>query len=161
MSQKRTSVTYSVNKDIDEQGEPPYTPNFIAAGLHANVDDRRAGFSTSWVQSVNQFSNTKVLTSRFTDDVVGQPSTSLRYWQHLGETDEQRATAHQERVTAKTVWALEIRKALQRALNDVRCCRPYPVADILIPSSKRRRSLDESGCMRCAIHCQQPPEADD
>ncbi|VDP04467.1 unnamed protein product [Heligmosomoides polygyrus] len=30
-----------------------------AAGLDANVDDLRADFSTSWVQSVNQFSNTK------------------------------------------------------------------------------------------------------
>lgn len=59
MSRKRTSVTYSVNKDMDEQGEPPYTPNFIAAGLDAYIDDRRADFSTSWVQSVNQCSNTK------------------------------------------------------------------------------------------------------
>ncbi|VDP48361.1 unnamed protein product [Heligmosomoides polygyrus] len=35
-----------------------------AAGLDANVDDRRADFSTSWVQSVNQFSNTKVTNER-------------------------------------------------------------------------------------------------
>ncbi|VDO88163.1 unnamed protein product [Heligmosomoides polygyrus] len=67
------------------------------------------------------------------------------YWTHLGRTDEERAGAHEERVTAKAVWAVEIRKALQKALNEVRCYHHHPDADVLVPSSKRGRADAHQG----------------
>lgn len=62
------------------------------------------------------------------------------YWTHLGRSDEERAKEHEERVFAKATWAVEIRRAIQRALNEVRCYRRHPEHNILVPSSKRGRS---------------------